>query len=138
MTPLTAGFKLWTRAVALNALAFSLMAIPDLNIFAIAVFIASLLLGLPLGSPLIIVFSWLIKVFVQLPYDFADKFAWLVCALVAAMIGFWAVALPVCRVPDFLWLPVSSCSSIAVLIATFWSASSIKQLNYSVYEQGPA
>jgi len=57
----------------LNAIAMGIIALPEWNVFAIAVFVASLLLGLPPGSPLIIVFSWLVKVFVQLPYDFTIK-----------------------------------------------------------------
>src|SRR4051794_31226357 len=103
MTPLTVGLGLWARAVALNAIAMAIIALPEWNIFALGVFIASLLLGLPLGSPMIIVFSWLVKIFVQLPYDFNDKFAWLVCALVAAMLGYWTIPVLLFQAPSGLW-----------------------------------
>jgi len=135
MTPLTVGFKLWARAVALNAIAMGIIAIPEYNIFAIVVFIASLLLGLPLGSPLIIVFSWLVKVFVQIPYDIRDKLSWLAFALVAAMVAFWLVPLWILSFSTSRWALVITGSSVAVLGAGLWSKSLLIQLNNKQYEQ---
>lgn len=135
MTPLTVGYRLWIKAVALNAIAMGIIAIPEWNIFAIAVLIASLLLGLLLGSPMIIVFSWLVKVFVQLPYDIKDKLNWLAFALVAAMVAFWSVPAWALNAEASLWVPVMTGSSMAVLGAGLWMRTSLIQLNNQQYEQ---
>jgi len=129
MTPLTVGFKLWGRGVALNAVAMAIISIPELSIFSVAVFVASLLLGLVISSPLIIGVSLLVKIFVQLPYQAADKFAWLLFTLAATAAASDALLAWVFSVPANTLVPVICGSVPAVVLAGLWSRSSLIQLN---------
>jgi len=135
MTPLTEGLKLWTRGVILNAAAMGVIAIPTWNIFAIPVFVASLLLGLVIASPLIIVVSLLVKIFVQLPYPAADKFAWLMFALAVTAAASNALLAWLFTVPADILVPVVCGSMVAVVLAGLWTKSSLIQLNNTQYEQ---
>ena len=137
MTPLTIGFKLWARGVCLNAVAMGIIAIPEFNIFAVAVFIGALLLGFIIGSPLIIVVSWLVKVFVELPYDAIDKFVWLLFALALTAAGFYAMLASLLSLPKDI-VAAATCGTVfAVVMAAFWSKSSLLQLNNASYEYQP-
>src|SRR3954466_7581670 len=134
MTPLTEGLKLWGRGVLLNAAAMGIIAIPAWNIFAIPVFVASLLLGLVISSPLIIVVSLLVKIFVQLPYPAADKFAWLLFALAATAAAFNALLARLFAGPADMLTPVICGSMAAVVLAGLWAKSSLFQLNNIQHE----
>jgi len=135
MTPLTEGLKLWTRGVLLNAAAMGIIALPAWNIFAIPVFVASLLLGLVIASPLIVVVSLLVKIFVQLPYPAADKFAWLLFALAVTAAASNALLAWLFTVPADILAPVVCGSMAAVVLAGLWTKSSLIQLNNTQYEQ---
>lgn len=136
MTPLTIGFKLWARSVCLNAVAMGIIAIPSCNVFAIAIFAGALLLGFVVGSPLIILVSWLVKVSVELPYDAADKFAWLLFALAAAVAGIYAMLARLLSLTGVPIIVTAACGTVfAVVIAAFWSKPLLLQLNNVSYEQ---
>ena len=134
MTPLSLGVNLWIKGVCLNAVAMGFIALPSLNVFAIPVFVASLLLGFVFASPLIIVVSLLVKIFVQLPYPAADKFAWLLFALAATAAVSDALLAWLFSVPADTLIPVTCGSMAAVVAAGFLTKSSLIQLNNMQYE----
>ena len=137
MTPLTIGFKLWARSVCLNAVATGIIAIPVFNIFSVLVFIGTLLSGFIIGSPLIILVSWLVKVFVQLPYDAIDKFVWLLFALAVTVVGIYVMVTRLLALPQNIMTAAACGTVFAVVGAAFWSKSSLLQLNNISYEQQP-
>jgi len=136
MTTLSTAAILWAKAVCLNAVIMFIAAIPSINVFAIAVLFVALLAGAVVTSPLILVLDWLLKIFARLPYHTTDKFTWLIFALVGTASAYYrglALLWPLSAVAPLSLLITGA--SIAVVIAAFWTKSSIIKLNSYHYEQ---
>ena len=94
-----------------------------------------LALGYFLSSPLIIVTGLLTKAFVNLPFRFADKFAWLQCMLVLIAAGIIYILVSI-FLPDLLphvYL-VICCAALATLLAGLWTKAGLKDLDHAKIE----
>ncbi|MBS1566563.1 MAG: hypothetical protein JST39_19420, partial [Bacteroidetes bacterium] len=117
------------------AIGFAIISIPEYNVFAVVALVFSAVGGAIFGSPMIIVFSFLIKVFTRLPYEAVDKLAWLGAALVASVLAFWAGPAMFIKPGAGIWIAIMITSSLAVLAGFWWSKKSILALNTVLYEE---
>ena len=132
MKTLLTSLRIWLKTVVLNAVMFWIVALWQSDVSAGIVGFVSLVAGLFLTAPLLVIINPLIKASVKLPYSVAARITWLFFSLTILIMFFYLIVFALVGDHPFKIKGVlffTGVTSVALLIAVLTTRKSLIKLN---------